>query len=335
MIKYANLALILGILVFSAMVQAQNPSIRPPQGVQKHGPLDKSVRFVYLVSADRQENPAYKAAIEMAARSIQAWYKVQLGTTFRLNDPVVEVAQSDQKASWFYAHANGSNQDDWGYNNALAEGARLLGVKTLDPNYIWVIYSDGPGNKGRGGSGVCIMPEDDLLGLIGQHPEQKDVNRWIAGLGHEAGHAFGLNHPADTEKDADAIMWTGIYGKYPDKCYLTTEDKEILGRSPFFFDDNGNPNSGKSEIIRTYAYSEGWFRRMRNPLTDAITWTETKTDGSANYEFTEEDEDANFYYLKSVDRALYLKIPTDDGIAYISDDDEDNWLYFQELTIEW
>ena len=104
-----------------------------------------------------------------------------------------------------------------------------------------MIYSDGPGNKGRGGNGVTVLPEDDLLGLVGQHPTQKDVKRWIAGLGHELGHAFGLAHPQDTQKHADAIMWMGIYGKYPDQTYLTDEDKGILMKSPFFFRPNGEP----------------------------------------------------------------------------------------------
>ena len=30
---------------------------------------------------------------------------------------------------------------------------------------------------------MTVLPEDDLLGLIGKHPTQKSIKRWIAGLG--------------------------------------------------------------------------------------------------------------------------------------------------------
>jgi hypothetical protein len=197
---------------------------------------DKTVRVVYLVSQDRQVRPDFQQALEKAIRELQQWYGQQLdGPTFRLHDPVIEVAHAAQDANWFYSHPNGANQEDWGFNNTLAEANRLLGAKFNDPHYIWVIYSDGPGNKGRGTSGVCCLPEDDLLGLVGQHPTQKKIARWVGGLGHELGHAFGLPHPGDIKKDADAIMWAGFYDQYPGKAYLTESDKQILLRSPFFF----------------------------------------------------------------------------------------------------
>ncbi len=230
-------------------------------------PRPKSVRIVYLVSADRTVREDFKKGIETAAKDLQGWYGKQLnGPTFRLNDPVVEVVKSDKDAKWFYSHPNGDNQDDWGFNNGLAEAQRLVGARYEDPEYVWVIYSDGPGNKGRGGSGVTVLPEDDLLGLVGQHPEQKDVKRWIAGLGHELGHAFGLDHPRDTEKYADAIMWMGIYGKYPDKTYLTAEDKGILMKSPFFFHPNGDPvvkpAQSRGEVrLRRRCFREVFARR--------------------------------------------------------------------------
>jgi len=112
-----------------------------------------------------------------------------------------------------------SNRDDWGFNNTLAEAGRLVGARYNDPHFIWVLYSDGPGNKGRGGSGVTCLPEDDLLGLIGKHPTQKHPARWVYGLGHELGHAFGLPHPADIVRDKDALMWAGFYMEHPENAY--------------------------------------------------------------------------------------------------------------------
>ncbi|MEO1651922.1 MAG: hypothetical protein AAFU64_00100 [Bacteroidota bacterium] len=296
---------------------------------------EKSVRMIYLVSADREMNPRYKTAIALAARDIQGWYKKQLGgVTFRLNEPVVEVAYSDKNADYFYGHPNGENKKNWGYNNTFAEVQRLLGVRYNDPNYIWVIYSDGPGNNGMGGSGVCIMPEDDLLGLIGEHPSQKDVNRWIAGLGHEAGHAFGLPHPADTDKDADAIMWTGIYGgKYPDICYLTAQDKEILRKSPFFFDAEGNPVGGKlKESTRLY-YQGGTFTRFQNQKTKEVIWIEA-TEGGAEFRFKERGVESGFYYLRDAGRNIDISLPIKGGVSYLSTDGGRNWGRFQDIHRE-
>jgi hypothetical protein len=195
----------------------------------------KTVRVVYLVSKDREERADFKAAIEKAITSVRDWYGSQLdGVTFRLREPVVEVLKSEREAAWFSANPNGSNRDDWGHNNALAESKRLLGARNFDPDFVWIVYSDGPGDKGRGGSGFCYLPEDDLLGLIGEHPTQKKIERWVGGLAHELGHAFGLPHPADTKTHYDAIMWAGFYEKYPKGAYFTEEDKKKLLASPFF-----------------------------------------------------------------------------------------------------
>ncbi|TAE72459.1 MAG: hypothetical protein EAZ85_09605 [Bacteroidetes bacterium] len=293
---------------------------------------DKSVRFIYLVSKDRKFNPAYQKGIEMAAKDIQGWYKKQMnGFTFKLNNPIVEVAYSNKAASFFYSNPNGENKDQWGYNNTFAECQRLLKIKYNDPNYIWVIYSDGPGNQGMGGGGVCIMPEDDLLGLIGKHKEQPEINRWIAGLGHEGGHAFGLPHPKDTKKDADAIMWTGIYGKYPDKCYLTEEDKAILRKSPFFFDDKGVNIAGESKKIAEYTYSAGKFVKMKNTKTNEITWIETNSQNDVFY-FSETSQDKNFYYLKATNRPIDISIPINNGKGFISTDGGKKWSFFQNFN---
>ena len=284
----------------------------------------KCVRIVYLVSADRTVREDFKKAIEIAAKDLQTWYAKQLrGPTFRLHEPVVEVAKSDKAAGWFYSHANGGREDDWGFNNGLAEARRLTGARLSDPDYVWVIYSDGPGNKGRGGNGVTVLPEDDLLGLVGQHPTQKDVKRWIAGLGHELGHAFGLPHPRDTAQDRDALMWTGIYGKYPDQTYLTDEDKRLLIRNPFFFYANGDPVVKPAKIVEKYVHSGGHFAAYASE--QSTEWVEAKADGSAEFRFVETKRDKDWIQLFDASRKMMLRLPVGGGPCSWSTDEGRSW----------
>ena len=290
-----------------------------------------SVRVIYLVSADRQERADYKAAIEMAILDIQQWYKKQMnGRTFRLNEPIVEVLKSNQPANWFTGTPiSGVREGDWGIQHTLSEVKRLLPQESIPGNYTWVMYSDGPGSSGRGGGQICYLPEDDLLGLTGTHPTQPDIPRWIAGLGHEIGHAFGLPHPADTRKHEDAIMWTGIYGKYPNQTYLTPEDKAMLVKSPFFMTDS---EIADREVVwqTTYSYHGGSFVRNKTKGGGAF-WTENADDG-ATYQFQETRSDGRFYYAfgRSV---VTLKIPIKGGTSYYSGNNGQNWNTNHYVTI--
>jgi len=309
----------------SVMLCLWSSCLQPAVGAEALAePRPKSVRIVYLVSADRSVREDFRKGIETAAKDLQAWYGRQLGgPTFRLNDPVVEVVKSDKEASWFYRHPNGNNEDSWGFNNGLAEARRLVGARHRDPQYVWVIYSDGPGNKGRGGAGVTVLPEDDLLGLVGQHPMQKEVKRWIAGLGHELGHAFGLAHPQDTKRHAGAIMWMGIYGKYPDKTYLTDEDKEILLRSPFFFHPDGEPVAKPAQVVEKYVYRGGSFTRQ--VVNGKSEWVESKADGSAEFRFTETGRDQEWIRLFDPRRGMAIRLPVGSGTCSWSTDNGKTW----------
>ncbi len=309
--KRLRLLGLLPLLLMEVVIEGAERPVRP-------------VRVVYLVSADREEKPEYKAALEHAIRDLQKWYSKQLdGPTFRLNEPVVEVVKSRENGDWFYGNPNGRNKDDWGFNNALKEAKRLLGARFNDPDNIWVIYSDGPGNKGRGGNGVTVLPEDDLLGLVGKHPQQKNPLRWIAGLGHEVGHAFGLPHPSDTKKDADALMWTGIYGRYPDKTYLTDQDKKILRRSPFFFHADGSPVFNKGKVVRSFRYAGGAFQQLegRNP----VYWIESKEGDDVDFVFEELRRNETFILIHDDSRRFTIRLPLGGGRSFLSRDGEKTW----------
>ena len=290
----------------------------------------KSVRIIYLVSQDREVREDYRNAIENAAVEIQRWYKEQLnGFTFRLNSPVVEVVRASQSAAWFASNPNGDARDDWGFRNALAETGKLLGARISDDRYVWVIYSDGVGDKGRAAPGFAYLPEDDLLGLMGEHPTQPDQSRWVAGLGHELGHALRLRHPPNVERDADAIMYTGIYGKFPDGCYLTTEDKAILLHSGFIFDQEGKSPGAERNVDEHFVHAHGCFDKIETE--DGIRWLEFSARSGDIYFFEEIVRDPDHVFLKDPGRGYSIRIPQRGGPSLISANNGKSWSPLYEL----
>ena len=110
-----------------------------------------------------------------------------------------------------------------------------------DP-HVWVVYADvmepcaESYGIGRGGDGRTIMGAWDLEGLSDpewSHCGQRahGYGRWIGGLGHEIGHAFGLPHPPGCDEgrstcDHAALMATGFYD-WPD-TYLRQDERRVL-----------------------------------------------------------------------------------------------------------
>jgi hypothetical protein len=116
--------------------------------------------------------------------------------------------------------------------------------------FTWVLYVDvvhacnTPGRLGAGTSGVTMLPRQDMDGLIGARylddcgvEYRYPPTRYVGGLGHELGHAFGLPHPPGCDArlptcDENALMWLG-YIVYPN-TYLRPEEKQFLLTTPFF-----------------------------------------------------------------------------------------------------
>ena len=220
-------------------------SAKPAEGVRREISIVPApeVRIVYLVPSDMKPRPNFRRSASGAIQSLQHWYEVQVGgKTFKLHTPIVETIRTAHPTKWYAKNQSGDDQTLWFWNNATADGFEKTGGKFDDPRFVWVFYIDAEPDDHQqvgGGNGVALLPRQDVLGILGLRPES--VCRWIGGLGHELGHAFGLDHPANCEnKRADqgspecqSLMFLG----YLNYCgtLLTSEHKAQLDQSPFFF----------------------------------------------------------------------------------------------------
>jgi|ERR1044071_4093015 hypothetical protein len=212
----------------------------------------KQVRMIYLVPSDKNIRADYQNAIANAIFDLQGFYRNQMGSgyAFSLHAPVVEVYQLPHTSAFY---STGYNSRPGGfYENVLNDGFALTGGGFDDPNNRWIFYVDADlicGQYTGGTNGIALLPANDLRGLTnqfivpvcpGDSSGDYGVNRWIGGLGHELGHAFGLPHPpgCDSGHCADglfaynSLMYAG-YAYYPG-TYLLDENKTILLAGGFF-----------------------------------------------------------------------------------------------------
>jgi hypothetical protein len=199
------------------------------------------VHVVYLVPSDRTVNATAVLGMERAIRNLQIFYQSQLGTgkTFAIAYPVVQVIKTAHPTTYYQTNPSGQGfaLDFWA--NATSDGFALTGGGFYSQSDVWLYYIDAdplPGQVVGGTSGVAVLPAGDVRGLSGQSTEP--LCRWVGGLGHELGHAFGLPHPPacdpvqTAECPINALMWFG-YITYPN-AFLTASDKTVLNQSPFF-----------------------------------------------------------------------------------------------------
>lgn len=236
----------------------------------------KYVRFIYLVPADSMEKPEYKTSIANAARNLQQFYKDQLsnGKTFNLYEPIVEVYKSSHPAMWYSTNPDADWAGDWKFwFNVVYDAFSLSGGSFDDPDNFWVVYVDAlpvcPFLQGGGESHVVAMGANDLRGLTGKSwlpicdevvPDYSSC-RYVGGLGHELGHAFGLPHPPGCDDgqpvtcDSESIMFLG-YLSYPD-TYFSANEKIALNNSAFIGDvTTGSCAIDCANLTIDYSYSD-------------------------------------------------------------------------------
>jgi hypothetical protein len=210
----------------------------------KAAPL--AVHVIYAVPPDRPARANFAHAINSAILDLQAWYLGQVGKTFAIASPAPSVCHLPHPNAYYAVNT-------W---EKVREGVLHCGNVVTDEQAtakaIWVVYADvdhkcnAPGPIGLGATGLAELGRQDMNGLTGGkyvsdcgEPFTLPVGRYVGGLGHELGHAFGLPHPPGCDqglpscaKNANAIMWLG-YVTWPN-TYLTAAEKGWLRKDKFF-----------------------------------------------------------------------------------------------------
>ena len=208
-----------------------------------------TVRVLYATPADREFRVDYSEGIAHAVVDVQSWYRQQLGgVTFSLYGDVPQLCEMSEPADFYERYSWQKIIDGVQHCAPVAQGAS---------SFVWIVYADvvhgcgayeeGFNQLGRGGTGLTIVGTWDLDGLVGEDwgegdpcdpydPPDEPLGRFVGGVAHELGHAFGRPHPPGCDAglltcDTWALIDAG-YTVYPD-TYLRADDKEALIRSPF------------------------------------------------------------------------------------------------------
>jgi hypothetical protein len=102
----------------------------------------KVVHFVYFVEADKPVSEAQRSDVERQAFVFQRFWFDQLGVTFYVNYPVVDVIRADHAADWYLNTPDGIHSDPRWYRlgNVKNEVYAKLGIRNFDPNHRVVNY---------------------------------------------------------------------------------------------------------------------------------------------------------------------------------------------------
>ncbi|HET6706928.1 RICIN domain-containing protein [Amycolatopsis sp.] len=186
-------------------------------------PPEKTVRVWLLRPSDVPYDQRYPDGIANVMREAQRYYRQELGKTFRLNEPVVQVVTGEHVKSWYENTPNGGDRYWWAVFNMQQELLRRFDVKDGDRRWINVgeVIAEGQGAGGGGGNGWVILCQHDADGAAGINGP---MNRWYGGMVHELGHAFGLPDSTST----DGTPMSASFYDYPNTHFSQSQKNGIL-----------------------------------------------------------------------------------------------------------
>lgn len=202
------------------------PTTAPTQSPTAGPPPAKTVRVFYLKPTDVAYDQRYPDGIAAVMRESQRYYRQELGKTFTLNSPVVEVVNGEHDSRWYIDTNCEPNGDRYWcvVGNMHQELMRRFGIANPDNRWLCVgeISAEDPGHSGGGASpGWVVLSGHDADGAAGINGA---MNRWYGGMVHELGHAFGLPDSTST----DGTPMSASFYNYPDTHFSQAQKNAIL-----------------------------------------------------------------------------------------------------------
>jgi hypothetical protein len=196
----------------------------------------KVVHFVYFVEADQTYSESQHADIERQAFIFQEYWYEQLGVTFYLNQPIVEVIEADHDSQWYLETADGIHNDERWYRlgNVKKEVYGKLGIGDFDPNHRVVNYPTTRHDGRVGGNfGGAWMDGDDLTCIGDDGPtypyDDGSAAHCLGHPAHEFGHILGLDHEGP---DTDCMQYGFYLSTVPGMCEFSAANVQKILDDP-------------------------------------------------------------------------------------------------------